>query len=90
MDKANSAGTERIMSVDRDGRRPGRGRIGSSGGTARRVLLVCGILSSLLYVATLVVAPLLWEDYSSTSQTVSELFAIGAPSAAGVDDGVYL
>jgi len=46
----------------------------------RKVLLVCGILSSLLYVATLVFAPLLWKGYSSTSQTVSELFAIGAPS----------
>jgi Protein of unknown function (DUF998) len=43
-------------------------------------LLVCGILSSLLYAVTLVLAPMLWEDYSSTSQTVSELFAIGAPS----------
>jgi hypothetical protein len=43
-------------------------------------LLVCGILSSLVYAATLVLAPMLWEGYSSTSQTVSELFAIGAPS----------
>ncbi|MDQ3861992.1 MAG: DUF998 domain-containing protein [Actinomycetota bacterium] len=46
----------------------------------RKVLLVCGILSSLVYAATLVLAPMLWEAYSSTSQTVSELFAIGAPS----------
>jgi len=46
----------------------------------RKVLLVCGILSSLLYVATVALAPMLWEGYSSTSQTVSELFAIGAPS----------
>ena len=47
---------------------------------ARKVLLVCGILSSLVYSATLVVAPMLWEYYSSASQTVSELLAIGAPS----------
>lgn len=47
---------------------------------AQKVLLACGILSSLLYAATLVVAPMLWESYSSASQTVSELFAIGAPT----------
>jgi hypothetical protein len=46
----------------------------------RKVLLVCGILSSLLYVATVVLAPMRWEGYSSTSQTVSELIAIGAPT----------
>ena len=46
----------------------------------RKGLLVCGILSSLLYVATVAFAPMLWVSYSSTSQTVSELFAIGAPS----------
>lgn len=50
------------------------------GAKTPKVLLVCGILSSLLYVAILVVAPMLWESYSSTSQTVSELFAIDAPS----------
>jgi hypothetical protein len=44
------------------------------------VLLVCGVLSSLLYVATDVLAPMRWEAYSSTSQTVSELIAIGAPT----------
>jgi|SRR5215216_1555254 len=46
----------------------------------RKVLLVCGILSSLLYVATVALAPMRWESYSSTSQTVSELIAIGAPT----------
>jgi hypothetical protein len=46
----------------------------------RKVLLVCGILSSLLYVATVVLAPTRWEGYSSTSQTVSELIAIDAPT----------
>jgi len=46
----------------------------------RRALLVCGILSSLLYVAMNVVVPMQWEGYSSASQTVSELSAIGAPT----------
>lgn len=46
----------------------------------RRTLLVCGILSSLLYVAMNVFVPMLYEGYSSVSQTVSELSAIGAPT----------
>lgn len=46
----------------------------------RKVLLVCGILSSLLYIATVVLAAMVWEGYSSTSQTVSELIAIDAPT----------
>ena len=46
----------------------------------RKVLLVCGILSSLLYVAMNVFVPMLFEGYSSASQTVSELSAIAAPT----------
>jgi hypothetical protein len=46
----------------------------------RQALLVCGILSSLLYVAMNVVVPMQWAGYSSASQTVSELSAIGAPT----------
>lgn len=46
----------------------------------RTALLVCGVLSSLLYAVMLVVVPLQWEGYSSVSQTVSELSAIGAPT----------
>ena len=46
----------------------------------RRILLVCGILSSLLYVATDILAAMQWEGYSSASQTVSELIAINAPT----------
>lgn len=46
----------------------------------RKILLACGILSSLLYVAMNVIVPLRWEGYSSISQTVSELSAIGAPT----------
>ncbi len=46
----------------------------------RKVLLVCGILSSVLYVAAIIVGALRWPDYSSASQTVSELIAIDAPT----------
>ena len=47
---------------------------------ARKVLLVSGIVSSLLYTAMLVVVPMFWQGYSSASQAVSELSAIDAPS----------
>jgi hypothetical protein len=43
-------------------------------------LLVCGILSSLLYVAMNIIVPMQWEGYSIVSQTVSELSAIDAPT----------
>jgi len=46
----------------------------------RRVLLVCGILAPLLYVAINIVGAMQFMGYSSISQTVSELSAIGAPS----------
>ena len=46
----------------------------------REVSLVCGILSSLLYVAMNILGAMRWEGYSSISQTVSELSAIDAPS----------
>src|SRR5689334_24904528 len=46
----------------------------------RKTLLVCGILSSLLYVAMNIFVAMQYEGYSSASQTVSELSAIGAPT----------
>src|SRR5580765_5077637 len=46
----------------------------------RRTLLVCGILSSMLYAAMTVLVALQWPGYSSASQTISELSAIGAPT----------
>ena len=46
----------------------------------RRVLLVCGIAAALLYTAMLVFVPVQWEGYSSASQAISELSAIGAPT----------
>jgi hypothetical protein len=48
--------------------------------TLHQILLACGIVASLLYVAMLVFIPVGWEAYSSASQTVSELSAIGAPT----------
>jgi hypothetical protein len=48
----------------------------------KKILLICGILSSPLYVGLTIIGAMQWEGYSSTSQTVSELFAIDAPSRA--------
>jgi hypothetical protein len=48
----------------------------------QKVLLVCGILSSLLYVGMTVFAAMRWQSYSSTSQTINELSANGAPMRA--------
>jgi len=52
----------------------------ASGTTARTLLLISGVVSSLLYAAMLVFIPMTWPGYSSASQTVSELSAIGAPT----------
>ena len=46
----------------------------------RPILLVCGALSSLLYLGIDVLGGMRYEGYSYVSQTVSELSAIGAPS----------
>lgn len=46
----------------------------------RTVLIICGILAPLLYVATDWIAAVRWEDYSYAAQTISETFAIGAPT----------
>jgi hypothetical protein len=46
----------------------------------RKVLLICGVVASLLYVGTDILGALSWEGYSYTAQTISELSAIGAPS----------
>jgi hypothetical protein len=44
------------------------------------ILLACGLLSSLLYILTDLISVAAWRDYHYTSQTVSELFAIDAPT----------
>jgi hypothetical protein len=46
----------------------------------RKILLTCGILSSLVYLCTDFVGGLQWTNYSWLSQEFSRLSAIGAPS----------
>lgn len=46
----------------------------------QKLLLICGIFSSLLYTGMNIVAPVYFDGYSSAAQTVSELSAIGAPT----------
>ena len=48
----------------------------------RRFLLVCGILSTLLYAGMNLFIPLRWDGYSAASQVISELSAIDAPTRA--------
>jgi len=48
---------------------------------SRKVLLACGILASLVYVSTDILAGALYAGYSFNGQAVSELFAIGAPTS---------
>jgi hypothetical protein len=42
--------------------------------------LACGILSSILYAAMTVLVARQWPEYSSLSQTISELSAVDAPT----------
>jgi hypothetical membrane protein len=52
----------------------------------RKTLLVCGILSSLLYLAIDALAASRYPDYHSyLSQAISELGAVGAPTKTMVD-----
>jgi len=46
----------------------------------KKVFLIYGIFAALLFAAMNVVVAMQWEGYSSASQTVSELSAIGAPT----------
>ncbi len=51
--------------------------------TARKLrnrLLLCGILASLLYVGTDILAGTIYASYSFTDQAISELLAIDAPT----------
>jgi hypothetical membrane protein len=52
---------------------------------AQTILLVCGVVASVLYLATDILGGLKYDGYSFTSQMVSELMAIGAPSERFVD-----
>jgi hypothetical protein len=46
----------------------------------RDAYLICGVASSLLYVAMNLIVPVDWPEYNSASQVISELSATGAPS----------
>jgi hypothetical protein len=46
----------------------------------RDAFLVCGVVSSLFYVAMNVVVSVQWPEYSSASQVISELSAVDAPT----------
>jgi len=48
--------------------------------TLRDAWLVCGVLSSLLYVAMNIIVPRQWPGFDSASRVVSELSAVGAPT----------
>lgn len=48
--------------------------------TLRTLFLGCGVVSSVLYVATGVIASLRYPDYRYADQQISELLAKGAPS----------
>jgi hypothetical protein len=45
-----------------------------------KILLGCGFVASLLYVVATIIGALVWKGYSTVDQSVSELFAIDAPS----------
>lgn len=61
---------------ERISRSHGRIRINTT-----KVLLVCGIVSTIIYVFATILGAIHWQEYSSISQSVSELIAIDAPSA---------
>jgi hypothetical protein len=65
------------ITIPRDGFTPARHTML---GASQAALLVCGILSALLYAAMVIVVAMRWEEYNSASQTISELSAIGAPT----------
>jgi hypothetical protein len=47
----------------------------------KKSLLACGVLGSLFYLVTDIIAGNIYPGYSFMAQTVSELFAIGAPTS---------
>lgn len=49
--------------------------------TSHKLLLICGILSPLIYVGVDILSPTLYEGYSYTDQAISELSAIAAPTS---------
>lgn len=55
-------------------------QIGTSLSNLRKVLLICGILAALVQIGTDIVGGMLYPGYSFTSQAISELTAIDAPT----------
>lgn len=47
----------------------------------QKVLLICGIVSSLLYVFATTIGAMQWPGYNTLDQSISELIGIDAPSA---------
>ena len=47
----------------------------------QKTLLICGIVSSLLYVFATIIGAAQWPGYSTLDQSISELIGIDAPSA---------
>ncbi len=45
-----------------------------------RFLLLCGILASLIYIGSDIIAAVSWQGYNYAAQSVSELRAIGSPT----------
>jgi len=62
----------------------GSGSTAVSSKTIVKLLLLCGIASSVLYVATDVLAAMRWPAYNYTSQSVSQLLAVGTPTRSFV------
>ena len=50
----------------------------------KKILLICGIVSSLVYIGTDIIAAMSLEGYSYINSAVSELTAIGAPTRSFV------
>lgn len=74
------------MTTTRVGAVAGQSTGPSTGGSARKTaLLIAGVLSSLVYAVADVIGGIRYPGYDFTSQAVSELMAIGAPTERFVD-----
>jgi hypothetical membrane protein len=65
--------------------RPTPATLVASKSVVLKILLLSGVISSLLYVLTDLLGGMRYDGYSFTSQAISELGAIGAPSKQFVD-----
>lgn len=51
----------------------------------KKLLIICGVLAPIVYLATVVLGGLLRPGYSHTAQAISELLAAGAPNKPLLD-----